>query len=301
MHRGLSGAAKWAWVLCVLIAVAIVLQRSWGRIEEIVGATSVTLLATSFSLTCIAKLFLAENARIAAAQSGLHLDFFTAGRLYNLSQLGKYLPGSVWQYVARAAAYRGLGASDVQVRDALLTESLWVSGCAGAIGSILTGPLALRLLAASVSPAIAAWLSLLTASTILLVLALTLKRRAALLRYLTIAVPPLRALVVQVAVWVLLGLSFWMLLSACGVSASIVFSTGLFAIAYAIGFLVPFAPAGLGVRDGILMAGLLPLAGADQALVATVLARILYVVVELVLAGLQELLMLFRPAFRRAN
>ena len=299
MRKGWVRAAKWTWVVCVVIAVALVLQRSWSHVSEIVGAISVPALATSFSLIAIAKLLLAENARIAAAQSGLYLDVFTAGRLYNLSQLLKYLPGSIWQYVARAAAYRGLSASYLQIRDALLTESLWVVGGAGFIGAVLIGPMAVTLVATSVSPRIAVGLTVVIASTTLLLLASAVRRGASLLRYLRGAAPPPRVLLVQAAIWGLLGLSFWVLLSAFGLSASVVFCTGLFAIAYSVGFLVPFAPAGLGVRDAILVAGLLPLTGVGEALVVTILARVLYLMVELVLVGLQELLILLRPALRR--
>lgn len=49
---------------------------------------------------------------------------------------------------------------------------------------------------------------------------------------------------------------------------------GVFALAWVVGFIAPGAPAGLGVRDAILMAGLTPLYGAGAALGVTVVMRV---------------------------
>ena len=50
---------------------------------------SSVLLGASFLTMLGAKLLLGENARLAAARASLALGFWTAARLYNLSQLGK--------------------------------------------------------------------------------------------------------------------------------------------------------------------------------------------------------------------
>ena len=85
----------------------------------------------------------------------------------------------------------------------------------------------------------------------------------------------------------MLGLAFWALARGCGLPIGLLFATGLFAGAYAVGFLVPFAPAGLGVRDAILTLGLLPYMPAGEALAVTVLARVVYLVVDVGLGLLQ--------------
>lgn len=246
------------------------------------------LLASSFLLVMLAKLFLGENARIAASRSGIELSFPVATRLYNLSQLGKYLPGSIWQYVGRAAAYRTRGASYGQIRDSLMTESLWVILGAMATGLVLCGPAILAIVERSLSPMLQLWLVVGAVIAAVGFCVLLLWKREALFRYLHSAIPTPRALLVQLFVWLFLGLSFWVLLRACGMAAGPFFSIGLFAAAYAVGFMVPFAPAGLGIRDGILTLGLLPYAPAGQALAVTVIARLIYLLVELMLVAVQE-------------
>lgn len=288
MRKRLIVASKWLWGAAVVVAAGAIIWRSRAEIAVMLERIPLWLLASSFLLVVLAKLFLGENARIAASKSGIELDFPVATRLYNLSQLGKYLPGSIWQYVGRAAAYRNRGASYAQIRDSLMTESLWVIVGAMATGFVLCGPAIVAIIKRSLSPMLQLWLIAGMAIAAAGFCALMLWKREGLLRYLRSAVPTPRALLVQVFVWMLLGLSFWVLLRACGMTAGPFFSIGLFAAAYAVGFMVPFAPAGLGIRDGILTLGLLPYAPAGQALAVTVIARLIYLLVELLLVAVQE-------------
>jgi uncharacterized membrane protein YbhN (UPF0104 family) len=55
---------------------------------------------------------------------------------------------------------------------------------------------------------------------------------------------------------------------------------GLYALAYAIGFLVPFAPAGIGIREAILVAGMSTLISTEEAIVLASLNRIIYIILE---------------------
>ena len=284
MRSTLIRVAKWAWLVCVVVAAAAVIVRSRDDIAVMLAGLSSWLLAASLLLTLLAKLFLAENARIAAVRCGIPLGYATAARLYNLSQLGKYLPGSIWQFVGRAAAYRHRGAEYAQIRDSLLAESLWIIAGAALTGVLLTGPELVEIIRGSLAPAIAWWLGGLAAGGGAIAVALAVYRRSTLIGYVRLAVPPWRAVVAQAAIWILLGLAFWVLLAASGVQAGVWFSIGLFGAAYAVGFLVPFAPAGLGVRDGILALGLLPFAPMAEALAVTLLARVVYLVADLALA-----------------
>lgn len=276
--------AKWAWLACVLVAAGLVIARSWDEITVLLRGLSPAFLAGSVMLTAVAKLFLAENARIAAVRCGVPLGYLQAARLYNLSQLGKYLPGSIWQFVGRAAAYRNLGAGYAQIRDSLLTESLWILAASAVVGALLTGPGIVELLTRSLSSALGWWLVGLFAAGLLLVAGLAIYRRSTLVAYLGLLVPPVSAVVIQAAIWGMLGAAFWCLLVASDIQAGIWFSTGLFATAYAVGFMVPFAPAGLGVRDGILVLGLLPFTATAEAVAIALLARVVYLVVDVALA-----------------
>jgi hypothetical protein len=288
LHRRLVSVAKWAWIACVLVVAGALLARGWDGIAAMLRRASLADIATSIGLTVAAKAMLAQNAKLAAARNGIAMDYATATRLYNLSQLGKYVPGSIWQFVGRAAAYRRLGATYAAIRDSLLIESLWIVVAAALVGLALTGPVAVELVTESLTPGLRAWLvgGMAVAGTAAAGVAL-LKREVA-LRYLRLAVPSARVVLVQAMLWLLLGLAFWILARACGLQVGVGFATGLFAAAYAVGFMVPFAPAGLGIRDAILTLGLLPHAATGEALAITVLARAVYLLVDVGLVVVQE-------------
>jgi len=284
---------KWLWTVAILAAIGFVLWRSRSDILAMLRQIPSWMLALSFVPLLAAKFLLGENARIAATRSGIAIGYVDAARLYNLSQLGKYLPGSIWQFVGRAAAYRSrLGAGYGQIRDSLLTESLWIVGGALAIGAALSGAPLWRFMRDRAPESLLWWLLALAALGLSATLVLFVWRRGWLLRYLRSAVPTPRALLVQAGIWGLLGLSFWILVRACDMQAGLLFSIGLFAGGYALGFLVPFAPAGLGIRDAVLTVGLLPYAPAGEALAATVMARLVYLAAELLIVAVQD------PLFR---
>lgn len=279
---------KWAWILGVAALAGWLLYRARTDVAEMLQRTSPALLLASAAAMVAAKALLAENARTAALRSGIALRFTTAARLYNLSQLGKYIPGSVWQFVGRAAAYRHRGASYASIRDALLLESLWIVAGASVAGILLTGPALVDLILHGLEGVSTGWWLALPMAGLLAALAVALRWKETAIRYLRLALPDVRVLAVQTGIWCLLGLAFWLLARACGLDLPLVFAAGLFALAYALGFLVLFAPAGLGVRDAVLTFGLLPYVPAGEAVAITVLARVLYLLVDVGLALGQE-------------
>lgn len=288
MSESAVRVAKWLWSIAILVAIAVLLWYARDDIVAMLRHVSPWMLALSFVPLIVAKFLLGENARIAARRSGIAIGYVDATRLYNLSQLGKYLPGSIWQFVGRAAAYRShLGASYGEIRDSLLTESLWVAGAASMVGVALCGVPLWRFMRDKAPESLIWWLAGLVALGAVATVVLFIWRRAWLLRYLRSAVPTPRVMLVQAGVWFLLGMSFWILVRACDMPAGLLFSIGLFAGGYALGFLVPFAPAGLGIRDAVLTVGLLPYAPAGEALAVTVIARLVYLAAELVIVGIQ--------------
>ncbi len=286
--RPTARALRWVWALVVVAVVTVVVVREWGRVGERVGDLSWQLLVVAFLATSGAKLCLGENARLAAAGHGIELPRLVAMRLYNVSQLGKYVPGSVWQFVGRAVAYRDRGAGYGAIRDALLTESLWLIGGAGLTGVVLGGTAVLPVVVGGLSRTTMTWLAVGAGVVLVVVVAVVLSRRSAVVRYVRAAAPTPRVLGIQALTWLLLGTGCWAVCRAADVSPPWPYAVGLFAAGYAVGFVVLLAPAGLGVRDGILVAGLLPFTDSATAIVIAVVARLVYLGVEVVLVVVGE-------------
>lgn len=74
--------------------------------------------------------------------------------------------------------------------------------------------------------------------------------------------------------WLLLGLAFQALASGLGIPLSYGMAVSAFAAAYLLGYVALFAPAGLGVREGFLVAFLSPAVGPGPAVVLATAQRI---------------------------
>lgn len=208
-------------------------------------------------------------------------------RLFLQSQLGKYLPGSVWHYAGRVGLARARG---VPVRLALV--SLGVEVAASAVAAVLVGLFVLPI-ALSVPFAIAV-------ATLLAVMSLASGARAlglfAPVTWVAVRVvripaaeiaPTLRAVPAMAAlyipVWALYGVAFWLTGRALFPipPSELVFFTAAFALGWLAGMVVVFAPGGVGVREAVLVGLLAPRIGHTEAIVIAGSSRILLTTADL--------------------
>lgn len=98
--------------------------------------------------------------------------------------------------------------------------------------------------------------------------------------------------------WLLIGMAFW--LAARSVAdvplARAPFVISATALAVTIGFVAVFAPAGLGVREGLLLLLLAPVLGDATTAIVIVSVRFFQVVVEASLAGVGAIILRLTPA-----
>ncbi len=216
-------------------------------------------------------------------------------RVWIATNLGRYIPGKVWQLSGLAVHLRESGASgSLGLASALAFQVVvLVTGIAVAAG-VLGGDLALL---PGGSPATAAAAALLLAGLLhprvvragMRLSAKVLDREEA-----PEVAPPtgpalLRAAGGMVVAWGLYGVGLWCLLRglSAGAVPGPVILTGVFAAAYVAGYVVLVAPGGLLVREGA-MAGLLAAVtpmGAAVAGAMAVAARVWVTLAELAAAG----------------
>ncbi|MEU3016170.1 lysylphosphatidylglycerol synthase domain-containing protein [Nocardiopsis sp. NPDC007018] len=223
-----------------------------------------------------------------------------AARVMFVGQLGKYLPGSVWAFVAQVEL----------ARDWKVPRSRGAAATLLAVAVTVAVSLAVAAVALPLSSAEAArrWWWALAAAPVLLaclhpgVLGWGVRLAArpfARFREVTEAGPLAvggRAVTASVlwtlVAWVPLGAHVWLLTWAVGGEAlgSVGPAVGAYALAWVLGLLVVFAPAGLGVREVVLVVALAPVVDAGAALVVAVLSRLVMTVADLGWAGLSLLL-----------
>jgi glycosyltransferase 2 family protein len=197
--------------------------------------------------------------------------------LFFQAQLGKYIPGSLWQYAGRAALAR---ANQIPVRPVALSLPVEF------VGSMFA--------AAVLSVLILGWWGATAVPVALLAGGIALRRRgnATSGPGRTPVRVTLRATLLYIATWPFTGISFWLVgraLVAAPLRDMAVY-IGAFAAAWAVGVIAFYAPGGLGVREAVLVAILRHRIGSGDALVLAAASRAVLAFVDVVLAGFGVLL-----------
>jgi glycosyltransferase 2 family protein len=214
-----------------------------------------------------------------------------AVRLFFQSQLGKYVPGSVWQYAGRVGLAKARG---VPARLTMISVGVEVaaSAIAAALVGVLVLPLAIALPLLLVLAVVAAavWLSRARPPRRLVRGVSRAVRRVVPLAPADLAVA-LRATpgvtIVYVPVWAAYGVALWLTArSFTPIPATdVLYCSGTFALGWLAGMAAVFAPSGIGVREAVLVALLGPRIGHTDALVVAAMSRILLTAADLAGAG----------------
>lgn len=288
VRRAFVVAAVGAAVVAVVLqrdAVADALrQASWGWV----------LLALALSL---ATAFLAMLSwRSVSAGFGAPLGVREASVVYLVGQVGKYLPGGVWNLAASAELGSDRGIERRRTVGTMLVAVLVSMAVAGAL-ALLTLPgvpgslLADHpwLLALAPLPLLAAAPAVL--NTLLGVL-LRVTRQAPVAERVGLA-PVAAAASWSLLSWLAAGLQVYVLALAVGAEPGMQLlrlSVGGYALAWIVGFVLVFLPAGVGAREVVLALAMAPVLGSGGVLVVVLLSRVLITVGDLLAAALAHLL-----------
>lgn len=285
-----SRALRWLFVALALAFAIVALVRygaeAQGALREL--HWHAVLLSGLAGLGFVVLPMLAWRTLMAGLGSPLPL--VTALRVVFLSQLGKYVPGSIWPFVAQVELGREHGVP----RRRSLTVGLLTVGVSVVVGLAVA---AATLPLASPDAARRYWW-ILAATPLLLgslhpvvlnpVLdrLLRLVRRPALEQRLTLKVIAVAA-AWSGASWALAGLHVWALARDLGAVDGWSFpaALGAYALAWSLGLLIVIAPAGLGVREVVLGAGLAPMLDSGAVLVVVIASRLLLTLADLGMAG----------------
>ena len=286
------GLASWA-IASDWRAVRAALEGvGWWATALAAGASVAYVLATLESWRAVMRAVAAP------------LPWGAGARIFLVSQVGKYIPGGVWNVVAGAELARDRGISRARTATALAVTMLI---------SILTG-LALAGIAAAVAPH--GWPWWVRLAGLLTPLALAAASPRVLTRIVNAASRRMRLTPLErpltwagsgaaagwgAAAWVLAGLQVWVIAVALGLPATagtVALASGGFAAPWLVGFAVLVLPSGLGARELVLF----PVFGAylanPQIVALALVSRVLFTVADIVLAAVP---MLWRETKRGAE
>jgi len=277
------------WILSILILLFIVrtFRRNWSDLQAQPISWTFRPAPALAAVIVIELMYgmLIEAWRRMLSGWGQSLPLLDSARIWFVSSLGKYVPGKVWAIASMALMARDAGVAAwaatasaiilqalavvtgagvaalagtraLQSTDPRLLPLFWATGAAGAIGVglLFWRPAMRRLLdlagAGSGSPSIG---------------------------------PVIFGAVANAVAWVGYGLALWMLAQAVLPESNLAPSLAIaaFAASYVAGLIALFAPGGLVVREGLLIALLQGSIGLGPATALAVASRVLLTITEL--------------------
>ncbi|RZS45168.1 hypothetical protein EV193_1011055 [Herbihabitans rhizosphaerae] len=299
-----AGATNWrtlaiTWLRRLLIAAVVAgatyyVVTRWDEMWAALSRVPWYMAAASQLAVIIGVLLGAFSWRVVVNDLGAPVSKTRAGQIYLVSQLGKYVPGSVWAYVLQIELGKKVGIP----RARMFVSSLVQVGVS-VVAMLTLGMIALpRMLDANPR---ATWLyAALPVSLIVLHpkvltwgvnLVLKVLRKRPLdhaLRLTTIA----KTLGVSVLSYTLFGAHLWLLATGDGTPHLdvLLISVGAVAVGLVAGLLFFIVPSGAGARDVLIATALAPAIGLDAAAAFALASRVMFTVAELGSAGVAALL-----------
>jgi uncharacterized membrane protein YbhN (UPF0104 family) len=290
---GLLRAGKLGFQLILTAGVTWFILKAVGfnlgelRAFDLSGlAVDWVLLTLSSVLLLVAYLYSAGLWGLMVREIGGHeVGFVPSLRVFFTANLGRYLPGKVWQIAGMAYLAKGEGVSAGAATGAAIlgqgfslagatligTGVLIGSGRGPHLGGGWFGAGLLVLLIGAMAPGILKGL---------LSLWFRLAKQEVPGGFRPDHAFGVRWMGLYAIGWILQGLAFWILARGLGFDLTLLEGVPAFPAAYLAGYVALFAPAGAGIREGVLVALLGPIMGAGAAVVALV-ARLWTTVVEL--------------------
>jgi uncharacterized membrane protein YbhN (UPF0104 family) len=284
------------WRIAGVIAVAAImllvirqLIRGWPAVKAYPWQWNFAYLFASFAVMQVGYMVMARTWRSVLRAIDVRPSYHTAYWIFYISNLGRYLPGKVWQIGAAAMFGKRLGFSGHDMASSMIMHLLYFLP----VGSVLA--LSWGTIPAPYDqPALQAlaWGLSLAALAAAIWPHLLLKAVPPLARFLKVdpdrwklALSRRAAIVAQSCfAWLCLSVGFALFVLSVmplGVESGPDLARAYIA-SHLIGYLVLFAPGGLGVREGAITVLLSPMLGAAPAAGIALLSRLWVTVTELI-------------------
>lgn len=297
-----TSGRRWLWrivgaafVAAALGVVVARMVRDWDAVVDAAASYTTASLALSFGAAMAGLGCTALAWRRLLGGLGHPLGLVDASTIFFTSQLGKYVPGSVWPYVAQARLGAARGVPGSRAAQAGLTFVLLhlMTGVVVGLPRLLVGAdldarfslalLVVPVVLVLVHPAVT------TRMTALVARVTHVRLQPAAATWGSLAVASLWLLVA----WLLYGISLAALVAPLeGLGPGMVVQlTSAYALAWSVGFVgaavvVVAAPAGLGFREVALLATLTGIVAPGPAGLVVLLSRALMTLADVLWAGL---------------
>lgn len=280
---------RWARVvlgLAIAVGLVLALVDQWPQVRPQLDQFDAGHLVLAFLAVLVALLASMLSWRAVLTELGSRLPLRDAARIYFVGQIGKYLPGSVWPALVQMELGRSAGVP---------RSRMGVSFVLALALSLLTGALiGLPTVLSTGRYLVPALLVIVLVLPVLLVprlLSAVLDRGLRILKRPPLERPLTRLGVLKVVGlaaigWVSYGVQAWLIALDLGAPAAraLPVAVGAYAIALVLGLVVVIAPAGVGIREVMLVVGLSSVLPTGAATALAVVSRALVTVGDVAVA-----------------
>jgi uncharacterized membrane protein YbhN (UPF0104 family) len=283
-----------AFLLVALTACALVIWRTREDFLAALADVSPAAMVLAFGAVVVGGIVPMFAWRVLIDDLGSHVPLGASARIYFVSQLGKYIPGSVWSILAQVELAREYRVP-VRRSGAVALLTLFTAAVSAVLVVTVTLPFSSEALRRDYW-----WVVLLLPPMLVLLHPAAIRWWSSrLLRLVRRRADPLEvsggALAMSVAwmvvAWIGYGVQAFVLVSQAAPAGTsvglpvLLQCMGIFALAWVAGLLFVVVPAGAGVREVILVVGLASVLPSGAALAVALLSRVLLTVTDLLLAG----------------
>jgi glycosyltransferase 2 family protein len=276
-------------IVFVVVAVGLAGWALRDQLPDVVSSlTEIAWWRLLVALVCIVGglLATAEVWRHSLGALGSSVTPAAARQIFFPAQVGKYLPGSIWPFLAQMRFAREHG---VPGGMALLAGSIFL--VVHAVTSVLVG--ALLLISQPDVVSRFGWAGLCVPLALVLLHPKVINALARKLAKRSGTEPPVlrwshlvRPLAWMAPAWLGYGVAAYLLADPFtdSIVRLAVVCTGAFALGWIVGFVVFVAPAGVGARELVLIVALTPLLGVAEATTVSILLRVGHTLADMLLA-----------------
>jgi hypothetical protein len=276
-------ALKAIWMLLVTVFVVRYMVNNWDSIADTIKSFSFLVLFLTVVVTVAGKIVISVHSQLITKLNGREFTFRESFWMYSASDLVKYIPGGLWNALARVRLYTNMGMSATASTKAFALEKYWM-----VVGALATGALALTpqgLSGLGFSDATAVVLGARIALVLMWVLLTWAGGR--LTGQAVVPITVVRSMSEQVIMAIFFGLGVWIPLEAVDAGISPLVAIGAFSMGRGLGYLAVFAPAGIGVREVVTLWALSGSSATSQAMgIALAVNRVMTFVADLGSFGL---------------
>jgi len=292
MTRNVKRIIKIGVILIIFYFLGKSLYRNWGQVDFMQLHFNIPILIASFFFLWTHFLLSVLGWKLILDKLDVSLPFLKGIKIMFYSQLGKYLPGKIWTFTGRMYFCQKVGIPNSKTFISMVLE-LALTVLSGILIFLIS-----LLLGSRFKMDINPFLLVTVAVVILMII-----HPKILVRLINFFLRWLKKEQIKIdlnfsqifvltayycIIWFCFGIAFYFLINSVTfiIPSKIPILTGSFAISSTIGVMALFAPAGLGVREGILAVLLNNFFPISLAILLSLLSRIWVSIGELVMVGI---------------